>query len=66
MSRTDPMITIDCDGDKCQDSITLGLTPLSRRSYDERNIGGQLRQDGWVCREERDYCRECASALELT
>jgi hypothetical protein len=65
MSRSDPQIQVTCNGN-CGDIITVGMTPLARGAFDERNVNANLKRDGWISTGENDYCPTCASERELT
>lgn len=56
--RSEPTITITCD--RCEvEEVTVGLTALARRSYDERNVDGELKRFGWKVEDGQDICDEC-------
>jgi hypothetical protein len=60
--RGDPQIEVHCD--KCNTyNEFVGLTALSRGSYDERNVDGELKRAGWICEGGEDVCPECAAEI---
>ncbi len=65
MSKSEPQITVDCDGN-CGESTMVGLTSLARASYDERHVDDDLKREGWVSEGDKDYCANCAEEREMT
>ena len=56
--RSDPHIIVTCD--ECGSyEDELGLTPLARGGYDERNVDNSLETLGWKLENGRDICPEC-------
>ena len=59
--RSDPNILVTCD--ICEDATTeVGLTPLARAAYDERNVDNALRNNSWFLDRDtgKDICPDCA------
>lgn len=59
MTRTDASITVTCDGEGCDMDIQLILAATAQRSWDERHVDAELRREGWVVANGRDYCPDC-------
>ena len=55
----DPTITVECD--KCGDCDEVGLTPLNRGNWDDRNVRRKLISSGWtIDDDDKTYCTECS------
>ena len=52
----DPQVEVTCDN--CGESIYIGLTPLAKNSYDERNVSSSLESFGWVIENDMHFCCE--------
>lgn len=58
MSRTDAFIRVVCD--QCEVEMEVELTALAGGGWDERNVKGQLRRDGWTTDGDTELCDECS------
>lgn len=56
--RSEPHIIVTCD--RCEDYTSeVGLTALAGHCYDERNVDGELRREGWRLSDGGDICPNC-------
>lgn len=55
----DPTITVYCD--RCTHEESFDLTPLAGKSWDARNLPGEMRRAGWVKTDDGElFCEDCA------
>lgn len=55
----DPMVVVECD--YCGTIEHFDMTALSCRTFDMRDLDGQMARSGWVVDGEKTYCcKECA------
>ena len=54
--RSDAYITVTCDGCGVEEQIQITATA---RGYDDRNVAGELRCQGWITDGDADYCNAC-------
>lgn len=65
--RSDPTITVTCDwclkagshGYMSAANIQVGMTPLARGSYDERNLEAAIVRERWAVQGGEDICEDC-------
>lgn len=54
---SDAYVTVSCD--KCHHSENYELTSLAGGGWDERNVEGELRRNGWRIDGYQHFCETC-------
>lgn len=57
--RSDAFILVTCDG--CGGEIEIQLVATARGGYDDRNVDGELADQGWSTSGNMDFCDECTN-----
>lgn len=57
---SDPTVLVECD--KCfSNNEEIGLTPLSRGNWDDRNVRQKIISFGWTMDgDDQTYCPDCS------
>lgn len=61
---SEPIVTVECDGNGCTYKEEFGLTTTAR-GYDERNLNREIESAGWTIVDDNTHlCSSCSEGAK--